>query len=78
MLIGKGEVIGVREQKTKEKGTALIISCLLGDEVHEVWCFDEVLKKKAAGKKKGQDIALTWKVRKFRGYMQIGDLVGVE
>jgi len=76
-ISAKAEFLGARKQDTKNKGEAVIIT-VMDEEVFEIWAFDDEAKKKAMAKKKGQEITLTWKVRKFKGYLQIGELVGVE
>ncbi len=75
-LKAKAELLGVTKKDTK-KGEAVIITVMDG-EVFEIWTFNDDCKKKAFTKKKGDPISLTFEARKFRSFMQVGQLVGVE
>lgn len=78
IIKSKVEFLGCRAQKTKEKGEALIMTVMdEGAETYEIWVFDEDIKKKAKAKKRGEEIELSWQGRKFKGYLQVGSLVGV-
>lgn len=78
MTSAKVEFLSARKQQTKEKGEAVIISFMVGNEIFEAWLFNEESKKKVLAKKKGQECILTWKLKKFKGYINLGELVAVD